>query len=119
MKKIVALLSIFLIPLVTFGQGRGGSDFNLTSGGIVSNLTEIINRLIPFIIGVAVFIFIVGLIRYVNAGGDEEKRTAARNTIIWGLIIIFVMFSAVGIVNILNNTFNLDNQLDTQNVPQI
>lgn len=115
MKKILALLAVFLLPLITFGQ----ADFNVSSGGVVSNVTSIINELIPFIIGLAVFIFIVGLIRYVNAGGDEEKIKAARNTIIWGLIIIFVMFSAVGIVNILNNTFNLDNQLDTGNVPQI
>jgi uncharacterized membrane protein len=115
MKKIAALLAVILVPLVSFGQ----ADFNLSNGGIISNLLLIINQLIPFIIGVAIFIFIVGLIRYVNAGGDEGKRGEARNTIIWGLIIIFVMFSAVGIVNILNNTFSLDNQLDTSNVPQI
>ncbi len=116
MKKIAALLAVFLVPLISFGAGGNG---DLASGNIFVTLTGIINKLIPFIIGVAVFIFIVGLIRYVNAGGDEDKVKAARNTIIWGLVIIFVMFSAVGIVNILNNTFNLDNQLDASKVPKI
>ncbi len=116
MKKIVALLAVLALPLVSFGQKDPNID---KSGGIISNLTNIINEIIPFIIGLAVFIFIVGLIRYVNAGGDEDKVKAARSTIIWGLIIIFVMFSAVGIVNILNNTFQLDNQLDTQDAPRI
>ncbi len=116
MKKIVALLAVFLLPLISLGAGGNGT---LANGNIFETATGIINKLIPFIIGVAVFIFIVGLIRYVNAGGDEDKVKAARNTIIWGLIIIFVMFSAVGIVNILNNTFNLDNQLDASKVPSI
>lgn len=114
MKKIFALVAAFMVPLVSFG-----ADINFSSGGVISNLTNLINIVIPFIIGIAVFIFIVGLIRYVNAGGDEDKVKAARSTIIWGLIIIFVMFSAVGIVNILNNTFNFDNQLDTSRAPQI
>lgn len=114
MKKYLALIAVLVAPIIAFG-----ADFNLRSGGIVTNLTAIINQLIPFIIGIAVFIFIVGLIRYVNAGGDEDKIKAARNTIIWGLIIIFVMFSAVGIVNILNNTFNFNNTLDQNNKPQI
>ncbi len=119
MKKYLALLAVFLLPVITFGQSSSNSDFDFESGGIIANLTDAINKTIPFIIGVAVFIFIVGLIRYVNAGGDEDKIKAARNTIIWGLIIIFVMFSAVGIVNILNNTFSLDNQLDKDNAPGI
>ncbi len=114
MKKILALVAVFLLPLISFGQDGGLAD-----GNIFETLIEIINTLIPFAIGVAVFIFIVGLIRYVNAGGDEDKVKAARNTIIWGLIIIFVMFSAVGIVNILNKTFNLDRELNRDNLPRI
>lgn len=114
MKKYLALLAVFMVPIIAFGQ-----QLNFQTGGLITNLTAAINTLVPFIIGVAVFIFIVGLIRYVNAGGDEDKLKSAKSTIIWGLIIIFVMFSAVGIVNILNNTFRLDNQLDRSNAPTI
>lgn len=117
MKKYLALIAVLIVPIITLGANS--SDFNLSSGGIISNANEVINRSIPFLIGIAVFIFIIGLVRYVNAGGDETDRTAARNTIIWGLIIIFVMFSAVGIVNLLNNTFGFQNQLDTKNAPKI
>ena len=115
MKKIFTLLALFALPFVALGQ-----DFNLNNGsGLFDTIQQLINFLIPIVIGVAIFIFIFGLLKYVNAGGDEDKVSAARNTIIWGLIIIFVMFSAVGIVNLLNNTFGFDNQLDTTNVPQI
>jgi peptidoglycan/LPS O-acetylase OafA/YrhL len=114
MKKYLALLAVLIVPIIAFGQ-----TLDFQQGGIIDNLTGAINTLIPFFIGIAVFIFIVGLIRYVNAGGDEDKVKSARSTIIWGLIIIFVMFSAVGIVNILNNTFNFDNQLDKRQGPRI
>lgn len=105
-------MSVFVLPAIVFGQ---------TTGSTIISLGNFLNNLIPFIIGLAVFIFIVGLLRYVNAGGDEEKLKAARNTIIWGLIIIFVMFSAVGLVNLIVNTVGLDNTLNTRgpNGPQI
>ena len=116
MKKFAVLLAVFLLPLITFGQDIPLNDGN----GVISSLTNAINTLIPFIIGIAIFIFIVGLLRYVNAGGDEEKTKAARNTIIWGLIIIFVMFSVVGIINILNRTFGLQGgTFSPEDTPQI
>jgi len=114
MKKTLALLAVLLLPVVTFGQ-----DIQLGDDGVFKAFTNIINKAIPFIIGLAVFIFIIGLIRYVNAGGEEDKIKAARNTIIWGLIIIFVMFSAVGIVNLLNNTFGFNNTIDNSKFPKI
>jgi len=116
MKKYLALIAVLIAPIIAFGAN---TDFNLQSGGIIQNANTIINTAIPFIIGIAVFIFIVGLVQYVNAGGDDDKIKAAKQTIIWGLIIIFVMFSAVGIVNLLNNTFRFDNQLDTNKAPKI
>ncbi len=112
MKKFLALVALLATPFVTYG-----AVFDL--GNTFDSIENVINQLIPFIIGIAVFIFIVGLLRYVNAGGDEDKIKAARQTIIWGLIIIFVMFSAVGLVNLVNNTFQLDNQLDSSNAPVI
>ena len=116
MKKYLSLIAVLIAPIIAFGAA---TDFNLSSGGIIQNANNIINTTIPFIIGIAVFIFIIGLVQYVNAGGDEDKIKAARQTIIWGLIIIFVMFSAVGIVNLLNNTFRFDNQLNTDQAPKI
>lgn len=115
MKKYLALIAVLIAP-IAFGAS---TDFNLSSGGIISNANNIINTTIPFIIGIAVFVFIIGLVQYVNAGGDDDKIKAAKQTIIWGLIIIFVMFSAVGIVNLLNNTFRFNNQLNKDQAPKI
>lgn len=106
MKKIslaaIALGAIFL-PIASYAQ--------IDSSGLETQLqgiTGFINILIPFVIGLAVVFFIFGLFKYVTAGGDEEKIKAARNTIIWGVIIIAVMISVWGLVNFVVNSFGLD-----------
>ncbi len=45
----------------------------------------------------------------INAG-DETARTEARNIMIWGIIALFVMVSVWGLVNVLDDTFGLDDQ---------
>lgn len=83
-------------------------DFNSLDSAL-QTLTELINDLIPFAIGIGVLIFIFGLIKYVTAGADEDGRKGARDTIIWGIVVIFVMTAVWGLVNVIDNTLNLDN----------
>jgi hypothetical protein len=51
--------------------------------------------------------FLVGLIRYITAGGDADKRAEARGIMIWGVVILFVMVSVWGLVGILGNLTNV------------
>ena len=113
MKKYLALSAAALMfPAIGFAQQFNNLDATLNS------LISLINRLIPFAIGLAVLLFIFGLISFITAGADEEKRKGARNTIIWGIIILFVMVSVWGLVNFLKNTFNLQNQAP-QDIPTV
>lgn len=79
-------------------------DFSNLNAALVT-VTSFIDRLIPIIISVALVLFLIGIVQYVTAGGDEEKRTAARGMIIFGIIALFVMVSVWGFVNILSRTF--------------
>ena len=117
MKKILASLSFVLLPVFTFAATSGGFD-NIDNA--LTTISGYISKLIPFIIGLAALIFIFGLIQFVTSGGDEEKRKEARNTIIWGIIIIFVMTSVWGLVSLLQNTFGLDSTTASQiNIPGV
>lgn len=71
----------------------------------LASITTFIDRLIPIIISIALVLFLIGIVQYVTAGGDEEKRTAARGMIIFGIIALFVMVSVWGFVNVLVRTF--------------
>ena len=82
-------------------NGANFSDF----GSAMVTITGWIGQLIPLVISIALLVFLIGIVQYVTAGGDEEKRTAARGMIIFGIIALFVMVSVWGFVNILSRTF--------------
>lgn len=68
-----------------------------------------ITALIPFIIALAVLLFIIGVFQYVTAGDDAEKQKSGRGKIIWGVVAIAVMVSVWGLVGLLTEQLSLDN----------
>lgn len=109
MKKLIPI-GIALMPALAFATGIPA---------IITTLTGIINTLVPFLIAVAVVIFLVGVVKYVTAGADETKRAEGRNVMIYGIIGLFVMISIWGLVTILNDTFglNVNVNIPTQALP--
>lgn len=76
---------------------------------LISVIGDILVNVVPLLIGIAVIVFLIGVIRYVTVGREEEeKRASARNMMIYGIIGIFVMVSVWGLVNILGGTFDLN-----------
>lgn len=102
MKTLLATgsaLVLFGIPYV----GKADSD-PTTFATFINKIIGIINLVIPFIVGLTVFVLIFGIFRYVSAGGSEEDLSKARSLIIYGLLAILLMFSVWGIVVIIKNT---------------
>ena len=102
LKKIVLAVSAYALPLAAFAQAEVG---NLTDLFITIN--GIINTIIPFLVGIAVFIIIWGVFTYIAGAGDEEKRAQAKSFILSGVFGVFIMLSIWGLVNILANSINL------------
>ena len=107
-------------PNIDFAAGHacitsgaaGGGNLN-TIPGLVARVNAVLNTIVPFLIGIAVFIVIWGVFNYVATASDEEKRVEARQYIIWGVILIFCMLSVWGFVNILVNSFSLSKRAPT------
>ena len=77
--------------------------------GLISKLIGILNQLIPFLILVAVVIFIVGILRYVMAKGPEDKEKGM-HVIISSIIGLTVIVSMWGLVTFLQQSFGLTGQ---------
>src|SRR3989344_4866273 len=114
MKKVLIALGVLLTPVVTFAATPLVD--NLTN--VVKDLGGFVNALIAFFIGIAVVVFIYGLIRFVVNQGDEEKRAAAKWYMIYSILAIFIMVSIFGIIRLLGNTLGI-NQGETVTPPRI
>jgi len=87
-------------------SNSGGACQNIQNfAGLVGCFTSLINLVIPLVIGIAVFLFLWGLIKYITAGGDYKSTAEARKFMLFGIIALFVMVSVWGLVGILVNTF--------------
>lgn len=95
-------LAYIFVPVLVFAQE--GSLFE--TAGIFAGLLKII---IPIIITLVVIFFFIGVIKFVTAK-DETKRAEGRQTMLNGVIGLFVILSIWGIIAILQTTFRVDKQ---------
>ena len=98
-QKILSSLAILAIPLV--GYAAAPTNFS----GFVSIFLNILNMLVPIIVGLAFVVFLWGIVKFVGAGGDTEKIREGKNVIVYGIVGLFVMVSVWGLVNVLVYTF--------------
>ena len=109
--KTLALSAVaFSLPLLAFAQVRNVQE----AAGII---TTIINGvLVPLIFAIAFIVFIWGIFQYFILGGsNQEKREEGQKLMLYGLIGFFLMVSVWGLVSILTNTFQL--QQNSPNLP--
>ena len=109
MRKIFVLLFAFFAPLVTLAQNtvvgpayQGNQNvFTLLATG-----QSLMNLAIRVLFGVAVVIFLWGLVSLIIAAisGDSELRKKSLNTIGYGVLALFVMTTIWGLVAILRRT---------------
>jgi hypothetical protein len=79
----------------------------MTIEGIINKIsTQILNPIIVLLFTLAMILFLWGIIKYVIASqGDAGKLENAKNSILYGIIGMFIMASAWGFVTILQNFF--------------
>lgn len=97
------VLASSFLPVLAQAATSGAPITNFS--GLVTRLMDMINSTIPFIIALAVLVFLWGIFQLVLSGDSEEKQKEAKNIIFYGIICLFVMVSVWGLVRILTATF--------------
>ena len=87
------------MPAIALAQGG-----NLL--GLLTLIEQIVSRLIPVLVALALIYFIVGLIRFVIAA-DQEKREDGKSMMWWGIVALFVIVSIWGIVTYIANILGI------------
>jgi len=104
MKKALALLAAFTLPLVSSAAVNNLSD----AGSFIINTIN--NVLVPVLFAVAFIVFLWGAFNtFILGANSEEVKEKGKNLMLWGLIGFFVMVSIWGLVNILTGTVSFGN----------
>lgn len=98
LKKIVPV-SALLAPSLAFAAES-------TFRSILEEIGSILGVIVPILITVALAYFIYGVVKYIMAG--EEGRKEAKDIIIYGVIGLFAIVSVWGLVRLIQNTFNVE-----------
>lgn len=98
-KRILAILPLIFAP-VAVSYAKSINDI------VNSVQTGIVNPAINFLLAAASVVFLYGIIQYViGSQGDQAKLNKGKQIMFWGIIGMFIMVSAWGIVRILCNFF--------------
>src|SRR5674476_877442 len=89
--KYVAL-ALFALPALASAQALQPIRNLIVAVGSILNIT------IPVLIAAAIVVFFWGLIQYIRSSG--EGHDTGRNTMIAGLVSLFIMVSVWGLVNL-------------------
>ncbi len=85
---------------VALDQGTGIQN-------ILGTISSIFAVIIPILVTLAVIYVIWGVIKYATSS-DDEAQVMARQTILKGIIALFVIVSIWGLVAVLNRTFDIE-----------
>jgi ribose/xylose/arabinose/galactoside ABC-type transport system permease subunit len=100
-------------------SGETGEVTGPTITTLLGRARGVLDALIPFIIGLAVFVILWGIFTYITKAAEEEKRAEAKRFIIYGLLGVFFMISIWGFVTILINTFSVEQRINSGDIPTV
>ncbi len=88
----------------TTSGSSSGASFNTLLGKILDNIA---NRIVYLLMAGAVIYFLWGVFVFIQNAENADKRTEGYQHMLWGIIGIFIMISAKGIINIILSTIGL------------
>jgi hypothetical protein len=102
---VLALFAAVALPVVTFAAAPTISPVDSLGGNTLSGiLTKVLNIILGLTGLVAVIFLIIGGVKYITSGGNDKSVAAAKNTIMYAVIGIIVIFLAYVIVKVIANT---------------
>jgi len=85
-----------------------GSNSGITFDKLLQNINnQIVTPLIYLLFALALVYFFWGVMVFIRNADAADKRAEGFQHMIWGLIGIFIMISAKGIINLILGTFGL------------
>jgi hypothetical protein len=65
---------------------------------LIIAVSLLVSKLIVIMMGVGVLVFFWGLVKFLFQGGDEKAVSQGKNTMLWGIISLFLMTTIWGVI---------------------
>ncbi len=92
------------ILAILFWPNTAHADFN----SFLANVNrEIINPLILLMFALAVGYFLFGVLEFLMNAENDEKKTAGKSHMLWGVIGLTIMLGVFTIMNMILNTLEI------------
>jgi len=66
--------------------------------------TLILNPVLGLLFVLALAYFIIGMIKFIAGGDNEDERAKGKSHMIWGILGLFIMVAVYGVITIIQNT---------------
>ena len=91
-----------MIPFVNIAYAA--VDTTALGSVLTPIITNVVNPIVWLMFAVGVVVFVYGVLQMVWNSADSEAHTKGRNAMIGGVIGMFIMLSAWGIINLISST---------------
>jgi hypothetical protein len=82
-----------------------GANSSITFSKLFDNVkADILTPLIYLLFALAIVYFVWGVMVFIQNADNADKRKEGYDHMIWGIVGIFIMVSAIGIINIITAT---------------
>ena len=98
MKKYLFLGGLVLAPSMAFAAEG--------VAGVLEKVSGIVALIVPLILSLAVVFFLWNLAMYMTKSGEDKDE--AKDKMIMGIIVLFVMVSIWGLVSLLQETIGVE-----------
>lgn len=103
---------------ISIAQAEGVTPGMREAYNFVERFNEVILfPLIALLMGLALLIFLYGCYEYISHSNESSARETGQMHIIWGVVGMFIMLVAYGILGIAAGTFGLQDTLDCASDP--
>lgn len=97
LKRILIILTTTLLPSMALAAPK-------TFKELMDLFIRYIKLVTPLVFGLAILAFMWGVMSFIFAAGNEDKRSEGKNIMLWGLIAIFFLTSILAIVSLVGGT---------------
>ena len=87
--------------------------------GTLSQISAVVNFLIPLMLAMAVLVFFWGLVKYIANASDEAAKESGKTLMIWGMIALFVMVAFWGIIGYVQSSIGLSGSISAAPAPVV